>query len=198
MRLFIVGQKWLACELLKQCALRHDVLGVAAPSEDDALFAAATGRGIPAWVARSRLNAAHVPAKTDLILAAHAHCFIGAGARSAARHGALGYHPSLLPRHRGRDAIRWAIHMRERVTGGTLYWMDDGADTGPVALQDWCHIREGDTPASLWRRELAPLGLRLFDRALDLMERGELPRIEQDPALASWEPSFSARPLRAS
>lgn len=93
--------------------------------------------------------------------------------------------------------IRWAIHMREAVTGGTIYWMDDGADTGPIALQEWCHILPEDDAASLWRRELGPMGLRLFALALSLAEAGKLPRLEQDEAAATWEPAYRARPLNA-
>ena len=49
--------------------------------------------------------------------AAHSHDFIGRKTRALSRLGALGYHPSLLPLHRGRDAIRWAVHMRVRCLG---------------------------------------------------------------------------------
>ncbi|AOJ05146.1 methionyl-tRNA formyltransferase [Burkholderia mayonis] len=202
MRLMIVGQKWLGAELLRQCASAgHDVAAVAAPGavgEDyDRLYAAAQQLGVPALVVGRRLDADAVPDGVDLILAAHAHAFIPRAARERARLGVLGYHPSLLPRHRGRDAVRWAIHMREPITGGTLYWLDDGADTGPIALQDWCHIRPEDTPASLWRRELGPMGLRLFAAALAMIEEGECRQLAQDSALATWEPAFHSKSLAA-
>jgi len=44
----------------------------------------------------------------------------------------LAYLSSLLPRHRGRDAVLWDIHMKESINGGILYWMDDGADKGNI------------------------------------------------------------------
>ncbi|KVG24748.1 formyltransferase family protein [Burkholderia ubonensis] len=202
MRLMIVGQKWLGAELFRQCmSAGHDIAAVAAPGavgEDyDRLYAAAQQLGVPALVVGRRLDAGAVPDGVDLILAAHARAFIPRAARERARLGVLGYHPSLLPRHRGRDAVHWAIHMRETVTGGTLYWLDDGADTGPIALQDWCHIRPEDTPASLWRRELGPMGLRLFAAALAMIEEGECRQLAQDPALATWEPAFHSKPLAA-
>ncbi len=192
MKLFIVGQKWFAAELLSQClAAGNDVVGVAAPDTGDRLALTAEAAGIPVAFYPRRLMAQSVPEGTDLILAAASHCYIPSEARDRARLGALGYHPSLLPRHRGRDAIRWALHMGEKVTGGTLYWMDDGADTGPVALQRWCHIHPDDTALSLWRRELAPMGLAMFAEALDLAAVGELPRLSQNDALATWEPAFN-------
>lgn len=198
MRVALVGQKWLGAEIFNLCRNRGDDVAVAAaPAADDRLYLAALAAGGPATVARGRVTGADIPAGCDLIVAAHAHLYIGADARAKTRLGAIGYHPSLLPRHRGRDAVRWAVHMREPITGGTVYWMDDGADSGPVAAQAWCHIRPGDTPAELWRRSLAPLGVSLIARVLDDLDAGIETREEQDPALATWEPAFSPKALSA-
>ncbi|SDM57513.1 methionyl-tRNA formyltransferase [Oryzisolibacter propanilivorax] len=198
MRVMIVGQKWLAAELLGLCLARgDDVAAVSAPRTDDRLAAVAMDAGVPFCQVAGRLTAEWVPAGVDVILCAHAHVFVTAEARARARFGALGYHPSLLPRHRGRDAVCWAVHMGDQVSGGTAYWMDDGADTGPVAAQDWCWIRPGDTPELLWRRDLAPMGLRLFGQVLAALDAGQMPSSPQDPQLATWEPAFRAQQLLA-
>lgn len=191
MRLMIVGQKWLAAELPRLCLARgDDVAAVSAPRMDDRLAALASAEGIPVCQVPRRLTGEWVPAGVDVVLCAHAHVFVTAEARAKARFGALGYHPSLLPRHRGRDAVRWAIHMGDFLTGGTAYWLDDGADTGPIAAQDWCWIRPGDTPEALWRRELAPMGLRLFERVLGGLDAGTRWETPQDALVATWEPAF--------
>ncbi|PZP64169.1 MAG: methionyl-tRNA formyltransferase [Pseudoxanthomonas spadix] len=190
MRLMVVGQKWLGAEVL--AALRaqgHEVASVAAPA-GDRLHQAAVSAGVPAGDPGRVLAASWVPEGVELIVAAHAHCFVTAAARQRARFGAVGYHPSLLPRHRGRDAVRWAIHMREAITGGTVYWMTDRTDAGPLAAQEWCHILPGDDPASLWRRELGPLGVRLLAAVVADVGAGRLVRVPQVEALATWEPSF--------
>lgn len=195
----IVGQKWLAAELLRlRLARGDDVAAVSAPRMDDRLAALATAEGIPVCQVPKRLTGEWVPAGVDVLLCANAHVFVTAEARGKARIGALGYHPSLLPRHRGRDAIRWALHMRDVVTGGTVYWLDDGADTGPIAAQDWCWVEPGDTPESLWRRVLGPMGLRLFDQVLAALDTGAVPSASQDTRMATWEPSFNAGKLAAS
>lgn len=195
----IVGQKWLAAELLRLCLARgDDVAAVSAPRMDDRLAALATAEGIPVCQVPKRLTGEWVPAGVDVLLCANAHVFVTAEARGKARLGALGYHPSLLPRHRGRDAIRWAFHMRDVVTGGTVYWLDDGADTGPIAAQDWCWVEPGDTPESLWRRVLGPMGLRLFDQVLAALDTGAVPSASQDTRMATWEPSFNPGKLAAS
>lgn len=191
MRVMIVGQKWLGAEVLRLCLERgHDVASVAAPDTGDRLYRTAIEAGLRVSACGQSLAPDAVPGGTEVIVAAHAHCFIPAETRARAKYGALGYHPSLLPRHRGRDAVRWVIHMGERVTGGTVYWMTDKADAGPIAAQDWCLVRADDTPAELWRRELAPMGLRLIGKVLDDLTAGRVIAAPQDESLATWEPAF--------
>jgi methionyl-tRNA formyltransferase len=95
-------------ETLRLCVRRGDhVVAVLTPGDDDRLASAARAAGVPTTVCPVRVTDAAIPPATDIILSVHnAHAFIDAGARAAARLGALGYHPSLLPRHRGRDAMR--------------------------------------------------------------------------------------------
>jgi methionyl-tRNA formyltransferase len=194
MKIMLVGQKWLGAQALASMRkAAHDVLGVAAPSPEDRLWVAALQGAIPAVEVGKRLEAQHVPAGTDLIVCAHAHCFISNAARMATRLGAIGYHPSLLPLHRGRDAIEWAIRFRERITGGSVYWMDDRADGGPVICQDWCFIRPEDTAEDLWRRDLGPMGVKLLDQAVALIAQGGGAGTPQDESLHTWEPSLHSR-----
>ena len=196
MRVMIIGQKWLAAEVFALCQARGDeIVAVCAPRTDDRLARVAHAAGVPVCQVTGRLTADWVPEGVDLLVCAHAHIYIEGPARSKARLGALGYHPSLLPRHRGRDAIHWAIHMGDPLTGGTVYWMDDGADTGQIACQDWCWVRPGDTPDTLWRRDLAPMGLRLFGNALADLDSGTSKATPQLEALATWEPAIPSKRL---
>lgn len=196
MRVMLIGQQWLGTEVLAMLLAEGlDVAFVAAPA-GDRLSDAASAAGIPCGDPGRSLPPAWVPEGVDLIVAAHAHAYITSGTRARARLGAIGYHPSLLPRHRGRDAVRWTIHMRDAIAGGTVYWMDDGADTGPIAAQDWCFVRPDDAPTSLWRRELGPMGLRLLRRVVLAVRAGQVDRVAQDETVATWEPSFERPALR--
>ena len=195
MKILLCGQKRFGRDVFHLVReLGHEVVAVACPTkEQDRLWIAcqnANVRVIPAGT----LNAATVPDGVDLIITAHSHDFVGRKTRLRARFGALGYHPSLLPLHRGRDAIRWSVRMRERVTGGTVFWLNDTVDGGPIAAQDWCHVRPEDDALALWQRELAPMGLRLFRQALGDLEAGRVVRIEQDTELATWEPAMEGAP----
>lgn len=166
-KIMIVGQKWLAEQLLNYCISQSvEVVAVAAPSEDDRLAKCAHSHNIPVRITPKQFNAADVMSGTDLILCAHAHCYISKEARLKSRLGALGYHPSLLPKYRGRNAIQDMLDNNEILAGGSLYWLDDGWDTGEIYLQKSCEILPSQTAKQLWQQSLAPIGLTLFQQAL--------------------------------
>ena len=104
------------------------------------------------------------------------------------------YHPSLLPRHKGRDAIRWTIHMGDAVTGGSVYWLSENMDGGDIAAARHVFVEPGETPEDLWRHKLMPLGVELIGAVLDDLSVGRIVRRPQDPAYATWEPSWDRPP----
>lgn len=202
MKIFITGQKRFGAAVLNLCLeLGHEITGVSSPrfighSERlDNLRVAADLAEVP-WRQAGGLKADTLPDGTELIIAAHSHDFIGRKTRLRAALGAIGYHPSLLPLHRGRDAIRWALKMGDRITGGSVFWLSENVDGGDIAAQDWCFIQPGDTARELWRRELLPMGLRLLAKVLVDLEQGIIVRVPQDETLATWEPSWEREPLR--
>lgn len=186
MRVVIFGQKWLAVEVLKVLLAmpRVTVTAVCPDANSGRLTGAAEAAGVPI------LSMQDLPC-CDLGVAAHCQRYIPAEVRARCGLGVLAYHPSLLPRHRGRDAVHWTVTMRDPVAGGTVYWMDDGADTGPLEKQDWCHVLPGDTPGEIWRRELAPMGVRLLTECVDRLASGARPSAaRQDERAATWEPAM--------
>ncbi len=194
MKVILSGQKRFGRDVLN---LLHwaewEVAAVFCPIGDDRLRIEAENRCLPVFEPR-QLTAAAVPVGVDLIIAAHCHTYISAKTRAKAELGALGYHPSLLPLHRGRSAIEWALRFREPIVGGTVFWLNDVVDGGPIAAQDFCHVQPGDTARDLWAHHLAPMGLRLFGQVFDELERGTRRAIPQDSALATWEPALDGIP----
>lgn len=193
MKIVLFGQKWLAVEVLQELLRLPDVeiIAVCPDTEQDRLAAEARQRGIPV------VGMSAVPA-CDMAVAAYCQKYIPAGVRTRCGLGILAYHPSLLPRHRGRDAVRWTVAMREPVAGGTVYWMDDGADTGPIEARDWCHVLPGETAPELWRRVLASMGVRPLTDTVARLATGGRPRtVPQDERTATWEPAFTMRKLKA-
>ena len=192
MRLIIAGQKAFGAAVLAMArAAGHEVVQVFAPP-GDRLADAAWAAGIEHL---PTLEAAAVADGADLIVCAHAHVFVSEPARDRTRLGAIGYHPSLLPRHRGRDAVRWAIHMRDWLAGGSVYWLNNRVDGGDLAAQAWCWVRRDDDASSLWRRELFPMGVALLEKVLGDIDRGVIVRVPQDHHAATWEPSWTRPPV---
>ena len=169
-----------------------ELAAVYAPA-GDRLHGRASVYGAPVRTAGT-LRSETMPADCDLLIAAHSHDFVSRAVRNRLRLGAIGYHPSLLPLHRGRDAVQWTIKMRDPIAGGTVFWLSDTVDGGPVAAQDWCFVRPDDDAHSLWRRELFPMGVALIGRVVADILRGRLVMRDQDPALATWEPSIAGAP----
>jgi len=102
--------------------------------------------------------------------------------------GTICYHPSLLPRHRGASAINWAIINGDTRTGLTVFWADEGIDTGPILLQKEVKIAPEDTTGSLYFNTLLPLGVEAMVEAVELIGKGKAPRISQDESKATYEP----------
>ena len=103
------------------------------------------------------------------------------------RFGTIQYHPSLLPKHRGGSAINWAVINGQTKTGLTIFWPDEGIDTGPILLQKEIEITPDDTVGSLYFNQLFPLGIEAIVESIELIKQGKAPRIPQDESQASYE-----------
>jgi methionyl-tRNA formyltransferase len=192
MRIALAGQRSFgAAALDRLLAAGHDVAQVFAPAGDRLDFNARR-HGIDS---RERLNAAALAPDLDLVVCAHAHVYVSDKARDRTLLGGIGYHPSLLPRHRGRDAVKWTVHMGDPIAGGSVYWLSNRMDGGPIAAADYCHVAPGTSASDLWRDQLFPLGLRLLESVLADLDRGLIVRVDQDEACATWEPSWDRPPV---
>ncbi len=92
---------------------------------------------------------------------------------AAPKLGCLNLHGSLLPRWRGAAPVQRAIMAGDAETGVDLMRMEEGLDTGPVALQLRTPIGKGDTAGELAQR-LAALGARLIAEGLPALAAGHL------------------------
>lgn len=195
MNIYICGQKHFGAEVFTFLSnAGHTIVGVSSPAlsgdgGDDRLKAVAEAAGVK-WMKSGLLNENTIPANVDLIVTAHSHDFVRLPTRNKTTHGAIGYHPSLLPIHRGKDAIIWTIQMGDKVTGGSVYWLDEVMDGGPIAAQEHVFVLPGDTPELLWKRDLAPLGIRLLDEVCNDIAQGKIIKKVQDESIATSEPSI--------
>lgn len=89
------------------------------------------------------------------------------------RLGCVNVHASLLPKYRGAAPVAWAILNGERITGVTVFLMDEGMDTGPILLQRPVEIRPEETRGELEAR-LAEVGGELVVKAVADYAAGKL------------------------
>ncbi|XP_028907607.1 cytosolic 10-formyltetrahydrofolate dehydrogenase isoform X2 [Ornithorhynchus anatinus] len=106
---------------------------------------------------------------------------------NAPKHGSIIYHPSILPRHRGASAINWTLIHGDHKGGFTIFWADDGLDTGPILLQKECDVLLNDTVNTLYKRFLFPEGVNGMVEAVRLIAEGKAPRIPQMEEGATYE-----------
>lgn len=197
MKVSIIGQAAFG-EAVLQRLLRDGVemSGVSAPapagSRPDPLWAAAEAAGLP-LVPTASLKAPEGvdqwrPLAGDLCLMAFVTDILPVALFTIPPRGTVQYHPSLLPLHRGSSSINWAIINGDAETGLTIFWPDDGIDTGPVLLRKRVPIGPDDTVASLYFNALFPLGVEAMAESVALVAAGEAPREPQDHRLSTYEP----------
>lgn len=193
MKCVLVGSRYFGATVLESLRATEGVefACVVAPAADDRLALAARAAGLPIHVqANPKLIPGDaIPEGTDLILAAHTHARVSNEALARSKLGGVGYHPSLLPRHRGIAAVEWTILEGDAIAGGTVYHLADGWDAGAIAAQDWCFVARNETARELWERALAPMGLDLLGRVVrHARDHGELPARAQDQRFATRAP----------
>jgi methionyl-tRNA formyltransferase len=132
------------------------------------------------WEQFATLNA-------DLCVMAYVTLFVPEEMLNLPTHGTIQYHPSLLPRHRGPSSINWPILWGEPKTGLTIFWPDNGLDTGPILLQKEVEIQDTDTLGSLYFNKLFPLGVEALLEAVDMVRNSTAPKIPQDESQATYE-----------
>src|ERR1700676_5532285 len=112
MRITLVGSRHFGVTTLEMLRQRGvDIVRVVVADADDRLATAARAAGITVTVqADPRIVvAAEIGGDSDLIVTAHSHARISKEALATSRLGGIGYHQSLLQRHRGIARGEWTI-----------------------------------------------------------------------------------------
>jgi len=124
---------------------------------------------------------------SDLCVMAYVTLFVPEQALAAPRKGSIQYHPSLLPMHKGPSSINWPIIFGEAKTGLSIFWPDNGLDTGPILLQKEVDIAPDDTLGSLYFNHLFPMGVEAMLEAADRVRDGNARKIPQDSNAGTYE-----------
>ena len=197
MRIVVHGQQAFGKAVLEALIKRgENVVAVyAAPEKPgqkaDPLKEAAQAAGLPVYQPDSyrkpEVWEQFKELKPDLQVMAFVTLFVPEDFLNIPTYGSIQYHPSLLPRYRGPSAINWPIIQGETETGLSIFWPDNGLDTGAVLLQKKTHIGPEDTLGSVYFDRLFPMGVEAMLESVDLVKAGKAPRIKQDDKQATYE-----------
>jgi methionyl-tRNA formyltransferase len=193
MRITLIGSRHFGVTTLNMLKSHGvEIARVVVHDPEDRLASAAKSAGIKVVVQRDPklVVASEIAPGTDLIVTAHSHARVDRDALAAAKLGGIGYHPSLLPRHRGIAAVEWTIKEGDPIAGGTVYHLADRMDAGAIAAQEWCFVKKDETARELWERALAPLGPKLLGEVIEYAKTHKsLPAKPQDEQFATRAPA---------
>ncbi|XP_066561352.1 mitochondrial 10-formyltetrahydrofolate dehydrogenase [Amia ocellicauda] len=201
LKLALIGQSLFGQEVYSQLRKQgHKVVGVfTVPDKDgkaDPLAVVAEKDGTPVFkFPRWRVKGKPIPEVVDAYKSVGAQLnvlpfcsqFIPMNVIDHPEHGSIIYHPSILPLHRGASAINWTLIHGDKKAGFSIFWADDGLDTGPILLQKQCPVEPNDTVDTLYNRFLFPEGIKGMVEAVQLIADGKAPRIPQSEEGASYE-----------
>lgn len=181
----------------------HDVVGVYAPptrpgGKPDPLAEEAEKRGLTLFrhAAMRRKTGEPIPSRivehaalqADLNVLAFVTMILPQEIVDAPRLQSLCFHPSLLPKFRGGNALAWQIMAGEREAGVTVFRPDAGVDTGPIVVQKGpVPILPHHTTASLYFESLYALGVEAMVEAVARVADGTATFTPQDEAKASFQ-----------
>ncbi|MGQ9921207.1 MAG: methionyl-tRNA formyltransferase [Desulfobacca sp.] len=202
MRIALLGQAAFGADVFKVLHPRYEIVGVFCPPDSpkgkvDPLKEAAQAAGVPVLQPRRMKDPEAFEAMKklapDLAVLAFVTDIVPGRVLELPRLGSICYHPSLLPKHRGASAINWAVIEGDSKTGLTIFWVDEGIDTGDILLQKEVEIDPDDTTGTLYFNKLYPLGIEAILEAVDLIAAGKAPHIPQDHSKATYEPPCDDR-----
>ena len=197
MRIVVIGQAAFGKSVVESlCNAGEDVVTVFCPvdregKEIDPIKQEAVSRAIPVLQFKRMRDDEAVQAfletDPDLCVMAFVTDFVPDSMLQAPKLGTIQYHPSMLPLHRGPSSINWPIINGELKTGISIFWPDDGLDTGPILVQKTAAIGSDDTVGSLYYDKLYPLGVQAMVESVALIREGVAPKIPQDHQSATYE-----------
>jgi methionyl-tRNA formyltransferase len=197
MRIVVHGQQAFGKAVLEALLKRGEQVAAvyAAPEREgakiDPLKEAARAVGLPVFQPTTYRNSEVLDEfktlKPDLQVMAFVTLFVPEEFLNIPTLGSIQYHPSLLPKYRGPSAINWPIINGDTETGLSIFWPDDGLDTGDVLLQKSTPILAQDSLGSVYFDRLFPMGVEAMLEAVDLVKEGRAPRIRQDEAQATYQ-----------
>ena len=195
MKIIFIGCVWYSNELLN-CLLERGYNVVGIISKDDTGFNAdyyditqtAKTHGIP-YKKTKNVNVDEIinwvkSLEPDVVYCFGWNSLIKQNFLEIPRIGVVGYHPTALPKNRGRHPIIWALILGLKETASTFFLMGEGADDGNIVSQTFLTITKDDTSHSVYKKLIEHSKLQVLEFS-EKLKRNELITLPQEHHLAN-------------
>ena len=98
--------------------------------------------------------------------------------------GCINLHTALLPKYRGLMPTFWVLKNNEKYTGVSVFFVDEGIDSGPIIVQEKIEI--GNKTQQQLIKETKQIGMNLILKSIDLIDKNELQLIENPESEKSY------------
>lgn len=125
------------------------------------------------------LTDALIEAEIDLVVLAGFLVIIPYEMVEKFRNRIINVHPSLIPSFCGTGCYGLKVHEKAlsrgvKITGGTVHFVDEGTDTGPIILQKAVEVKDGDTAETLQKRVMEEAEWKILPEAIELVTSGKI------------------------
>ncbi|XP_063833177.1 cytosolic 10-formyltetrahydrofolate dehydrogenase [Ostrinia nubilalis] len=204
LRVAIIGQSTFAAEVFKLLVKDgHEIAGVFTVldkgNREDPLATIAAQNGVPVYKYKSwRIKGKIIPevykeyksVNADINVLPFCTQFIPMEVITYPKYESICYHPSVLPRHRGASSINWTLIEGDTTCGLSIFWADDGLDTGPILMQKVFPVTIDDTVDSIYNKYLYPEGIKALAESVNMVANGNAPKITQTEEGATYDPAL--------
>lgn len=101
------------------------------------------------------------------------------------RLGILNLHTALLPKYRGLMPTFWVLKNREKETGVSVFWVDEGIDSGPIVVQKRIMLSPPISQRALVKATKI-LGMEAIIEAVNKIKSGDDSVMRNDDELSSY------------
>ena len=98
--------------------------------------------------------------------------------------GCINLHTALLPKYRGLMPTFWVLKNNEAYTGVSVFFVDEGIDSGPIIVQE--RVKIGNKTQQQLIKETKQIGINLILKSIDLIDKGNLKLLENPESEKSY------------
>lgn len=98
--------------------------------------------------------------------------------------GCLNLHTAMLPKYRGLMPTFWVMKNNEKTTGVSVFFVDEGIDSGPIIIQKEVEI--GDRTQEQLITVTKKIGMEVIAESIDLIEKDKVELIENDASKKTY------------